>query len=82
MEGALGDLWKDANHGVVALLVVEHGKGEHVEAVGGELAPQQPVYQVDLDAAVGKVHDLTDYKPAIEVKTPKCIFTKPTLDHT
>ena len=82
MEGALGHLWKDPDHGVVAFLIVEHCKGKHLEAIGGELTPQQPVDQVDLDAAVGKVHYLADHKPGFigVILMPK--VKNPTLDHT
>ena len=82
VEGALGDLRKDPDHGVVAFLIVEHCKGKHLEAVGGELAPQQPVDQVDLDAAVGKVHYLTDHKPGFIGVILKHQVKTPTSDHT
>ena len=82
VEGALGDLWKDPDHGVVAFLIVEHCKGKHLEAVGGELTPQQPVDQVDLDAAVGKVHYLADHKPGFIGVILKHQVKTPTSDHT
>ena len=82
VEGALGDLWKDPDHGVVAFLIVEHCKGKHLESVGGELTPQQPVDQVDLNAAVGKVHYLADHKPGFIGVILKQIVTNPTSDHT
>ena len=63
VERALGDLREDSDHGIVAFLIVEHCKGKHLETIGGELSSQQPVYQVDLNAAVGKVHYLADHKP-------------------
>ena len=63
MEGALGDLGEDADHGVEPLLVVQHGEGENLEAVGGELSPQEPVYQEDLETHVDQVHDLAEDKP-------------------
>ena len=47
----------------MALLVVKHGEGEHLETVGCELAVEKLVDQVDLDAAVGQVHYLAEHKP-------------------
>ena len=63
MTKRLGHLGKDANHGIVALLIVEHCKGEHLKTVGCELAVEKSVDQVDLDTAVGQVHYLAEHKP-------------------
>ena len=66
MEGALGDLGEDADHGVGPLLVVHEGEPEHVEAVRGELPGQQTVYQVDLQHQVTEIEQLAQHKPAVK----------------
>ena len=52
VEGALGHLGEDAVHGVDPVLERALGEGEGLEAVAGELAPEEDVHQVDLQLEI------------------------------
>ena len=64
------NLWKYFGHGVGPLLLLQLGHGEHVRAVGGELAAKEEVHEEELPHHVQQVEELAEEElQSVEVVT-------------